>query len=151
MLQRFGYDADLLTSDLDQNARERIMDRVRAQNLRFLVTTDVAARGIDIPSLSHVIQYEVPEDPEIYVHRAGRTGRAGATGVAIIFIGDFSETVRLNRIREKYNIEMEERPFPTPEDVTTGHQPAFNRPVRKQTAWPRQPGDGKNAALFAPG
>ncbi len=119
VLQRFGYDADLLTSDLDQNARERIMDRVRAQNLRFLVTTDVAARGIDIPSLSHVIQYEVPEDPEIYVHRAGRTGRAGATGVAIIFIGDFSETVRLNRIREKYNIEMEERPFPTPEDVTT--------------------------------
>jgi ATP-dependent RNA helicase DeaD len=118
ILQRFGYDADLLTSDLSQNDRERIMDRVRAQKLRFMVTTDVAARGIDIPSLSHVIQYEVPDDPEVYVHRAGRTGRAGETGIAIIFTGDFNELVRLKRIREKYNLEMEERPLPTDADVT---------------------------------
>ncbi len=118
ILQRFGYDADLLTSDLSQNDRERIMERVRAQNLRFMVTTDVAARGIDIPALSHVFQYEVPDDPEVYVHRAGRTGRAGETGIAIIFTGDFNEVVRLKRIKEKYNIEMEERPLPTDEDVT---------------------------------
>ncbi|MFO7684043.1 MAG: DEAD/DEAH box helicase [Chloroflexota bacterium] len=118
ILKRFGYDADMLTSDLDQNARERIMDRVRAQQLRFLVTTDVASRGIDIPALSHVIQYEVPDDQEGYVHRAGRTGRAGATGVAITFTGDFSEVVRLKRIRERYNIDMEERPLPTDADVT---------------------------------
>jgi ATP-dependent RNA helicase DeaD len=118
ILKRFGYDADLLTSDLNQRDRERIMDRVRQQKLRFLVTTDVAARGIDIPALSHVIQYEVPEDPEVYVHRAGRTGRAGETGIAIIFTGDFNEVVRLKRIRERYNIEMEERPLPTDDDVT---------------------------------
>ena len=118
ILQPFGYDADLLTSDLNQKDRERIMDRVRAQNLRFMVATDVAARGIDIPSLSHVFQYEVPDDPEVYVHRAGRTGRAGETGIAIIFTGDFNEVVRLKRIKERYNIEMEERPLPTDEDVT---------------------------------
>ena len=118
ILQRFGYDADLLTSDLNQKDRERIMDRVRAQNLRFMVATDVAARGIDIPSLSHVFQYEVPDDPEVYVHRAGRTGRAGETGIAIIFTGDFNEVVRLKRIKERYNIDMEERPLPTDEDVT---------------------------------
>ena len=118
ILKRFGYDADLLTSDLNQKQRERIMDRVRAQSLRFMVTTDVAARGIDIPALSHVIQYEVPDDPEVYVHRAGRTGRAGETGIAIIFTGDFNEVVRLKRIKERYDIEMEERPLPTDEDVT---------------------------------
>ncbi|PIE81206.1 MAG: DEAD/DEAH box helicase [Chloroflexi bacterium] len=118
ILKRFGYDADLLTSDLNQNMRERIMARVRQSQLRFLVTTDVAARGIDIPALSHVIQYEVPEDPEVYVHRAGRTGRAGETGIAIIFTGDFNELVRLKRIRERYSIDMEERPLPTDEDVT---------------------------------
>ena len=118
ILKRFGYDADLLTSDLSQNERERIMERVRQHKLRFLVATDVAARGIDIPALSHVIQYEVPEDPEVYVHRSGRTGRAGETGIAIIFTGDFNEVVRLKRIRERYSIDMEERPLPTDADVT---------------------------------
>ncbi|MEI8132792.1 MAG: DEAD/DEAH box helicase, partial [Leptolinea sp.] len=76
VLQRFGYDADILTSDLSQAAREKVLIRVRRGTLRFLVATDVAARGIDLPDLSHVIQYEPPEDPEAYIHRAGRTGRA---------------------------------------------------------------------------
>ncbi|MBN1999467.1 DEAD/DEAH box helicase, partial [candidate division KSB1 bacterium] len=77
VLQRFGYDADQLSADLSQNEREKVMERVRKGVLRFLVATDVAARGIDIPDLSHVIQYEPPEDFEVYIHRAGRTGRAG--------------------------------------------------------------------------
>ena len=84
VLQRFGYDADELTSDLSQAAREKVLERVRQGTLRFLVATDVAARGIDLPELSHVIQYEPPEDPEAYIHRAGRTGRAGGSGTAII-------------------------------------------------------------------
>ena len=75
VLQRFGYDADELTSDLSQNSRENVMGRLRKSTLRFLVATDVAARGIDLPDLTHVIQYEPPEDPEAYIHRAGRTGR----------------------------------------------------------------------------
>ena len=83
VLKRFGYDADELSSDLAQSAREKVMARVRRGALRFLVATDVAARGIDIPDLSHVIQYEPPEDPEAYIHRAGRTGRMGSSGVVI--------------------------------------------------------------------
>jgi ATP-dependent RNA helicase DeaD len=118
VLRRFGYDADELSSDLEQKAREKVMDRVRQGKLRLLVTTDVAARGIDVPELSHVVQYEVPEDPELYIHRAGRTGRAGATGVAITLVGDFSEQVKLKRIRDKFGVDLEERPLPTDEDVT---------------------------------
>jgi ATP-dependent RNA helicase DeaD len=118
VLRRFGYDADELSSDLEQKARERVMDRVRQGTLRLLVTTDVAARGIDIPQLSHVVQYEVPEDPELYIHRAGRTGRAGAAGVAITLVGDFSEQVKLKRIRDKYGVDLLERPLPTDADVT---------------------------------
>ncbi len=83
ILQRYGYDADGLSSDLAQAAREKVLERVRRGELRFLVATDVAARGIDLPELSHVIQYEPPEDPESYIHRAGRTGRAGGSGTAI--------------------------------------------------------------------
>jgi ATP-dependent RNA helicase DeaD len=71
VLQRFGYDADELSADLSQADRERVLDRVRKGTLRFLVATDVAARGLDIPELSHVFQYELPEDTEAYIHRAG--------------------------------------------------------------------------------
>lgn len=112
VLQRFGYNADELSGDLPQKDREKVMDRLRKGKLRFCVATDVAARGIDISDLSHVFQYEVPEDPEIYIHRAGRTGRAGATGTAITLVGDFSEQVLLKKIAKQYNIEFEERPSP---------------------------------------
>ncbi len=117
VLKRFGYDADELSADLPQKERDRVMERVRQGTLRFLVTTDVAARGIDIPELSHVVQYEVPEDVELYVHRAGRTGRAGATGTAVSLIGDVLEQARLRNIAKKYNINFLERPMPTDEDV----------------------------------
>jgi ATP-dependent RNA helicase DeaD len=117
VLQRFGYDADELSSDLAQKERDKVLDRVRQGQLRFLVATDVAARGIDIPELSHVIQYELPEDVEGYVHRAGRTGRAGASGQAITLVGDFAERMRLKNVTRKYNIPFEERPLPTDEDV----------------------------------
>lgn len=111
VLQRFGYDADELTSDLSQTAREKVMDRVRQGTLRFLVATDVAARGIDLPELSHVIQYEPPEDQEAYIHRAGRTGRAGASGTAISLVTTL-EKANLMRIARTYEINMEERPLP---------------------------------------
>jgi ATP-dependent RNA helicase DeaD len=116
VLQRFGYDADQLSSDLAQAARERVLDRVRQGTLRFLVATDVAARGIDLPELSHVIQYEPPEDPEAYVHRAGRTGRAGASGTAISLVNVLERT-NLQRIGRRFEIDFEERPLPTDEDV----------------------------------
>jgi ATP-dependent RNA helicase DeaD len=116
VLQRFGYDADELTADLDQKHRERVLERVRRGTLRFLVATDIAARGLDIPELSHVVQYEPPEDHEGYIHRAGRTGRAGAVGVAISIVTEL-EKLGLKQIAKQYSIEMQERPLPTDADV----------------------------------
>ncbi len=116
VLQRFGYDADQLSSDLSQSAREKVMERIRQGNLRFLVATDVAARGIDLPELSHVIQYEPPEDIESYIHRAGRTGRAGASGTAISLVNTLEKT-SLNRIEKAYTINFHELPLPTDVDV----------------------------------
>ncbi|MAT98568.1 MAG: DEAD/DEAH box helicase [Anaerolineaceae bacterium] len=119
VLQRFGYNADELSGDLPQKDREQVMGKLRQGKLRFCVATDVAARGIDISDLSHVFQYELPEDPEIYIHRAGRTGRAGAAGTAISLVGDFTEQVQLKRIAKQYNIEFEERPSPDEERLAT--------------------------------
>lgn len=118
VLQRFGYNADELTADLKQATREEVLARVRKGTLRFLVATDLAARGIDIPELSHVIQYEPPEDPEAYVHRAGRTGRAGASGEAISLVSGMEQT-DLGRIGKRFGIDLIERPVPTEEDVET--------------------------------
>lgn len=116
VLQRFGYDADELTADLNQAARERVLERVRRGTLRFLVATDIAARGLDIPSLSHVIQYEPPEEAEAYIHRAGRTGRAGAAGIAISLVNK-GERFALEKIAKQYSVPMEERAIPSDEDV----------------------------------
>src|SRR5207302_6391019 len=109
VLQRFGYDADELTADLAQKHREKVLERVRRSTLRFLVATDVAARGLDIPDLSHVIQYESPEDPEAYIHRAGRTGRAGAAGVAMSLVSEL-EKLDLIKTAKRFGIDMQERP-----------------------------------------
>jgi len=116
VLQRFGYDADELSADLGQKEREQVLERVRLGTLRFLVATDVAARGLDIPDLSHVIQYETPEDVESYIHRAGRTGRAGAAGTAISLVSA-GERMAFNRIAKHYEIEMIERQMPSDADV----------------------------------
>ena len=118
VLLRFGYNADQLSSDLNQNVRDKVLTRLREGKLRFLVATDVAARGIDIPELSHVIQYEPSEDLESYIHRAGRTGRAGAAGTAILLI-NLKERKYLTRTAAHYNIQFEERPLPQDEDVET--------------------------------
>jgi len=116
VLQRFGYDADELSADRSQSDRERILGRLRDSSLRFLVATDVAARGLDIAELSHVIQYEPPEDPEGYIHRAGRTGRAGAAGVAISLVTE-AEALTLDSIAKRYGIKFRQQPAPTDQDV----------------------------------
>ncbi len=117
VLQRFGYDADKLSSDLSQQEREQVMRRVREGKLRLLVATDVAARGIDIPELSHIFQYEPPEDPESYIHRAGRTARAGASGAAVSLAASYDERMQMERIAKRYSISLEERKPPADEDV----------------------------------
>jgi ATP-dependent RNA helicase DeaD len=116
VLQRFGYDADEISADLSQAERDHVLDRVRAGTLRFLVATDVAARGLDIPALSHVIQYEPPEETEAYIHRAGRTGRAGASGVAISLV-NLVEKADLDKIAREFSISFEQRTIPSDEDV----------------------------------
>jgi ATP-dependent RNA helicase DeaD len=118
VLQRFGYDADELSADLSQTDREKVLDRVRRGSLRFLVATDVAARGLDIPALSHVIQYEPPDELEAYIHRAGRTGRAGASGVAISLVNRL-EKYTLDKIAKTFSIPFEERTIPSDADVAS--------------------------------
>jgi len=116
VLQNFGYDADELTADLQQKDRDRVLERVRKKTLRFLVATDVAARGLDIPNLSHVIQYEPSKDLEDYIHRAGRTGRVGKAGVAMTLVTHLESFV-LDRIAKRFSIDLQEWPLPTDDDV----------------------------------
>jgi ATP-dependent RNA helicase DeaD len=115
-LRNFGHDAAEISSDLTQKAREKVMARLRSGELRFLVATDVAARGIDISDLSHVFMYDIPQDREYYIHRAGRTARAGKTGVAISIVTQDTERV-LDEIARKYEIEFDKPPLPTDEEV----------------------------------
>jgi len=116
VLQGFGYNADELSADLSQSRREAVLAQVREGRLRYLVATDVAARGIDIPELSHVILYEPPEDRESYIHRAGRTGRAGAAGTVISLV-DVMQKLELQRIAQFYKISLIERPTPNDDAV----------------------------------
>ncbi len=103
-----GYAVDRLHGDMPQNLRERVMDSFRKGNLNVLVATDIAARGLDVNDVDTVVNFELPRDPEDYVHRIGRTARAGRTGTAVSFIGrrDFSLLARIERfIRCKMNRE----------------------------------------------
>jgi ATP-dependent RNA helicase DeaD len=111
-LQRRGFDADQISGDLPQAARERAMARIKAGELRFLVATDVAARGIDISDLSHVISYAAPESPDVYVHRTGRTGRAGKAGIALSLISGFDIASFKNQ-QLVNQIAISERPIPS--------------------------------------
>ena len=117
-LNNFGYDAAGISSDLTQKAREKTMTRLRQGKLRLLVATDVAARGIDVEDLSHVFHYDIPQDREYYVHRSGRTARAGKAGVSIA-ITTASDMPTLRQIAKKYDIPLEEREVPTPEELAS--------------------------------
>jgi ATP-dependent RNA helicase DeaD len=115
-LQRNEIDADMIQGEMTQAAREAVMKRIKAGELRVLVATDVAARGIDISDLSHVISYTSPDSPEVYTHRTGRTGRAGKSGTAIslvsgLDIGNFRSLQKVNRIV------IPERKLPTEAEV----------------------------------
>jgi len=116
VLKQYGYDAEEISSDLSQSKREEVLGRIKEGRLRFLVATDVAARGIDIRELSHVFLYEPPEDPESYIHRAGRTGRAGASGTVISLV-NVIEKMELLRIARRFGIELLERKAPAEEEV----------------------------------
>jgi len=118
VLRRFGYDVGEISADLTQAAREEVLEKLRLSKLKFLVATDVAARGIDIHELSHVFQYQPPQDHEAYVHRTGRTGRAGAAGVAISLVSGMEE-IELEQIAKKFSIPMVEHSVPADEELET--------------------------------
>jgi len=115
-LRRQGMVAEPISSDLSQSEREDVMQRMRAGKIRFLVATDVAARGIDIENLPCVINYTFPEAPEIYIHRTGRTGRAGRNGHAISLIGP-TEVGSFYYLKLLYKIKPEERSLPSEAEV----------------------------------
>lgn len=116
MLERKGYEAAALHGDLSQREREIILRKMREKTIRILVATDVAARGLDIQDLSHVINYSLPRDPEIYIHRVGRTGRAGKEGTAITFITP-GEARRFSYIRKASRAEIRREEIPSPREV----------------------------------
>ncbi|HTJ80374.1 MAG TPA: DEAD/DEAH box helicase, partial [Polyangiaceae bacterium] len=117
-LQQRGYDADWLNGDLPQSEREKVMTATRAGKLRFLVATDVAARGIDVSHVTHVINYDFPQDAEAYVHRTGRTGRAGRTGTAIALVTP-QDIGGLYLLRLTYKIRPIERRIPSSLELKT--------------------------------
>ena len=116
VLNRNGLDAEMLNGDLAQKDRERVMAKVKKGELKFMVATDIAARGIDISDLSHVINYSLPEDPAVYLHRVGRTGRMSKKGTAISLVSG-SELVTLSALEKKYGITFETRKLPTPDEA----------------------------------
>lgn len=115
-LARLGLPVAMISSDLIQRRREQVMARFRSGNIRHLVATDVAARGIDIEDLSHVFIFSTPESPEGYIHRAGRTGRIGKTGNVISLVSA-SDLLNFNRLVNRFHLDVTERQIPTDAEI----------------------------------
>lgn len=128
-----GIPAEALHGDMSQVARETVMRRFRMGKILILVATDVAARGLDIDDVSHVINYDIPFDPEIYVHRIGRTGRAGKTGVAIT-LATPRERRRMQKIESFTMQPIERAEIPSTEDIITHREALFLGKMQKELA-----------------
>lgn len=115
-LGKDGYNADALHGDLSQAQRDYVMNRFRTRQLQLLVATDVAARGLDVADLSHVIHYNLPDDPEVYIHRSGRTGRAGKTGESISIVHS-KEAGRIRLLEKKISKPIERAMVPTGKEI----------------------------------
>ena len=111
-----GFAAEMLNGDLSQDARERVLSRFRNDQIKVLVATDVAARGLDIDDISHVFNYDLPDDPEVFVHRIGRTGRAGKDGIAITLLTP-RETRMLHRIEGYTRQKMTKADLPSKAEI----------------------------------
>jgi ATP-dependent RNA helicase DeaD len=115
-LIREGYDIEALHGDLTQQQRDKVMARFREKSLQLLIATDVAARGIDVQGITHVINYELPDDPEVYTHRSGRTGRAGNSGICISLVTQ-REVYRLRQVEKLINNRFHKLDIPSGKDV----------------------------------
>ncbi len=123
-----GYTAEAINGDLPQSTRDRVMRRFRDGQVDLLVATDVAARGLDIPDVSHVINYDIPTDPEAYVHRIGRTGRAGRTGEAITLVSP-RERYTLRGIERVIGQQITVKRLPSLADVAARRREAFKAAI----------------------
>ncbi|MCE7794535.1 DEAD/DEAH box helicase [Salipaludibacillus sp. CUR1] len=120
-LQARGYMADGLHGDLTQSQRDLVMKKFRDSSVEFLIATDVAARGIDVQNVSHVINYDIPQDPESYVHRIGRTGRAGRDGIALTLVTP-REMKHLRSIEAEIKMTIPAQSLPSVEEVVEKQQ-----------------------------
>ena len=115
-LSKSGYEIEALHGDLTQQQRDRVMGRFRSKALQLLIATDVAARGIDVDGITHVINYELPDDIEVYTHRSGRTGRAGKTGICLS-ICHSRETFKIRTLEKMVNARFHKLDIPSGKDV----------------------------------
>ena len=115
-LTREGYDIDALHGDLTQQQRDRVMKQFREKALQLLIATDVAARGIDVKEITHVINFELPDDMEVYTHRSGRTGRAGNTGICMSIVHS-REVGKIKQIERMIQVPFHKLEIPTGKDV----------------------------------
>jgi ATP-dependent RNA helicase DeaD len=111
-----GYSAGALHGDLSQNQRDIVMKSFRSRQIQMLVATDVAARGIDVDDITHVIHYQLPDEPEIYTHRSGRTGRAGKTGISMVIVSK-SEVRKIKGIERIIKKQFEKKDIPSGSDI----------------------------------
>ncbi len=125
-----GYNAGALHGDMSQSQRDDVMKRFRNKNLQILVATDVAARGLDVNNLTHVINYNLPDQTEYYTHRSGRTGRAGKQGISIAIIHT-REKNKLRDIERISKIKFEQQPVPTGTEICSGQLLALTDKVVK--------------------
>jgi ATP-dependent RNA helicase DeaD len=115
-LVREGYDVDALHGDLNQGQRDKVMGAFRTKALQLLIATDVAARGIDVTGISHVINFELPDDIEVYTHRSGRTGRAGNTGISLSLVSP-REVGKVRQIEKMVSTRFNRLEIPSGKDV----------------------------------
>jgi len=111
-----GYSADAIHGDLSQSQRDDVMSRFRESTIQMLIATDVAARGLDVNNLTHVINYSLPDDPEVYTHRSGRTGRAGNKGISVV-ISNSREGRKIKSIENKSQIKFVKKEVPSGKDI----------------------------------
>ena len=108
--------AEVLHGDINQSQRIKVIEGFKTRKFKLLIATDVAARGIDVDTLTHVINYSIPENSEIYIHRIGRTGRAGKNGRAVTFVTP-GEVRRMNRIKQDVKVDIRKEKLPSPQDI----------------------------------
>lgn len=150
-LDRFGQKCSVLSGDVAQDKRFKVLNNFKDGKINILVATDVAARGLHIENISHVINYDLPQEPEHYIHRIGRTGRAGATGTSVSFADEMSsffipkiEEVLGNKIECEYPSEELDKPLPKPkkkyipkQNTTKNNNPKRRKPFKGKPRNPR--------------